>query len=131
MVFNPDDFASVNTSFSQVSDAQVVVWRGSGEWFTWTFAVDSYDEASHTIKFGRGGFQGAEGSNSGGRWYLEGLLELLDSPQEFYFDTTTNRLYFYANTSSGVPPSTEDMYFAPKLEEVCGVAVGERAAKYR
>lgn len=130
MTFNPADFPGVNTTFSNLEAAQLNAFRGAGEWFTWAFEVESYNAASHTFNFGRGGFQGAEGSSSGGRWYLEGIPELLDSPSEFYYDAANSLLYYWPNTTIGVPPPASDnLFYATTLEEVrLEVVDGENTA---
>ena len=131
VAFDAADFAGVNTSFSDLRAARVVAWRGSGEWYTWTFNLSSYDAANGNLTFGRGGFQGAEGSDSGGRWYLEGLLELLDAPGEFFFDSTAQKLYYYPNTTVGTPPPTGETLMATQRLEVRSavMATGSLSAK--
>lgn len=37
-----------------------------GHWGSWLFEVDDVDQASKTVSFGKGGFQEARGSKSGG-----------------------------------------------------------------
>ena len=60
------------------SGAVVTAWRGNGEWYTWQFHVDQYDPKTGNLTFGKGGFQGAEGSDAGGRWFIENVFEELD-----------------------------------------------------
>lgn len=95
---------------------------GNGAWYTFVFDMASYNAQTYNITFGRGGFQGGEGSDSGERYYLEGLPELLDAANEFYFDAGTGKLYYYSNTSTGTPPSANDLFYAPRLDEVSNVA---------
>lgn len=118
LVFDPTDFAGVNLTFSRLDAARVVAWRGSGEWFTWAWSVAAYDQDSLNVTLGRGGFQGGEGSNSGGRWLLEGILELLDAPGEYYYDNNTQALYYWPNTTTGTPPPASTALYATNLTEV-------------
>lgn len=61
------------------------------------FEVDK--EENGTLTWIKGGYQGAEGSDSGGSWYIENVREELDSPNEFFFDTATRELLYVFNTS--------------------------------
>ncbi|CAF4373485.1 unnamed protein product, partial [Adineta steineri] len=47
--------------------------------------------------FGRGGFQEARGSDSGGAFYISNIFEELDSPNEWFVDRHTRTLYFMPN----------------------------------
>ena len=79
----------------------------------------SKNETTTVIHFDAGGWQGgrnwqcknaqgrlsdcdgADKKLTGGNWYVEGVLEELDAPGEFYFDDETKLLYFY-------PPSAAE-----------------------
>lgn len=43
--------------------------------------------------FSRGGIQGGEGVTGGEAWYIENVMEELDSEREWFFDTPTSTLY--------------------------------------
>eukprot|EP01116_Phalansterium_solitarium_P022687 TRINITY_DN7582_c0_g1_i1.p1 TRINITY_DN7582_c0_g1~~TRINITY_DN7582_c0_g1_i1.p1 ORF type:complete len:924 (-),score=219.53 TRINITY_DN7582_c0_g1_i1:171-2942(-) len=104
---------------SKAPDAVVSAWRGDGEWFTWYWEVDAYDAGSGNFTFGRGGFQGAEGSDSGGRWFVENVIEELDYPREFFYDQAAQLLYFFMNASDPThpaPPPQTLSFEAPSLE---------------
>ena len=45
-----------------------------------------------SLFFGDGGFQGAEGHDTGAEWFVENVFEELDAPNEFYFDKAPNTL---------------------------------------
>ena len=49
---------------NQGEDARFFVWRPA-RWANWMFDVASYDKATNNFTFGRGGNQGARGSNQG------------------------------------------------------------------
>jgi len=42
------------------------------------------------LNFSKGGFQSARGSQNGGEFYLENLVEELDFATEFFHDTETD-----------------------------------------
>lgn len=46
-----------------------------------------------------GGFQGARGSNNGQEFFIENVLEELDAPNEFYYDSAAGELYLYFNAT--------------------------------
>jgi hypothetical protein len=71
----------------------------------WMFEVGDYDKATGNMSFGHGGFQGARGSNNGGDWFIENVMEELDNPGEFFFDESASKLYLYHN-GTGAPPAS-------------------------
>jgi hypothetical protein len=117
LYYRGSDLPNVDANFTRWNGAQAVVFRGAGEWFTWTFALAGYNHTNKTINFGRGGFQGAEGSDVGSRWWIEGVLELLDSPEEFFYDVDAGLLYYWPNTTAD-PPSEGEALYATVLEEL-------------
>ncbi len=52
-----------------------------------------------------GGQQEARGNKAGKEWYIENLLEELDSDREFFFDTDAKQLY-YKPANDSKPPAT-------------------------
>eukprot|EP00039_Didymoeca_costata_P030353 m.29160 g.29160 ORF g.29160 m.29160 type:complete len:811 (+) comp8070_c0_seq1:36-2468(+) len=76
---------------------------GANCWFTWMWEVDADQDGSLT--WTRGGFQGAEGADSGGVWYVENVMEELDYPREYFYDQPNQKLYYVQN-GTGAPPST-------------------------
>ena len=75
----PKKGALPHSPYKDVSEAQLFVWRPA-RWANWMFEVGQYDTASNNFTFGKGGFQGARGSNSGGDWFIENVMEELDNP---------------------------------------------------
>ncbi|CAF4335680.1 unnamed protein product, partial [Adineta steineri] len=69
----------------------------SGYWGSWIFEIASVNTSQNTIMFGRGGFQEARGSDSGGAFYISNIFEELDSPNEWFVDRHTRTLYFMPN----------------------------------
>ncbi|CAF0888441.1 unnamed protein product [Rotaria sp. Silwood1] len=68
-----------------------------GYWGNWVFEIASINSTKNTIMFGRGGFQKARGSGSGGAFYVANIFEEVDSPNEWFLDKDTRTLYFMPN----------------------------------
>jgi hypothetical protein len=84
------------SNWSKPSTGFVHTFHG-GFWGGWIFEIASSDSANNTIMFGRGGFQEARGSKSGGPFYVANIFEELDSPNEWFLDKDTRTLYFMPN----------------------------------
>jgi hypothetical protein len=98
------------------STAIAHVWHPY-HWSMWMYKVDSIDTDNNQINWSYGGFQGARGSyvtQGGGEWYLENALELLDSPNEYFYDTNSKQLYYFYNGTTSPPPT--DIYVATNLK---------------
>ncbi|CAB9517687.1 expressed unknown protein [Seminavis robusta] len=91
---------------SMQEDARIFVWRPA-RWANWMFRVGAYNNQTQHVTFGAGGNQGARGEKQGGDWFIENLLEELDSPNEFYYDPRTHKLYLWYNGTGAPPPDTE------------------------
>jgi len=87
-----------NAPYANPKNAVIQTWR-PGHWSSWMFEVDdeNYDPSSKTIKFSKGGFQGARGNKAGDEFYIENVFEELDSANEWFFNDSTRMLYFIAN----------------------------------
>jgi len=59
---------------------------------------------NYTYLFSTGGFQGARGDKVGEDFYIENVFEELDSPNEWFFNSTTQLLYLWYN-GTGAPPA--------------------------
>jgi hypothetical protein len=72
-------------------------------------ADDAGDAATSTVfSFASGGYQGSIGTpekGTSGEWYIENVIEELDAPTEWFYDTTTAKLYYIHNASVVEPPS--------------------------
>ena len=92
---------------TNISGSAVVhAWR-SLHWFSRAHEVASYDAQSSEFLFGRGGWQGAEGTTSDAEFYIEGVLEELDAAGEWFFNSSLRRLWLWHNASSGMPPPAD------------------------
>jgi hypothetical protein len=93
-----------------VAGAVVHSWR-AGRWFSWAFAVTaaSFSPAANTTTFNFslsvGGNQGSRGGDAGQEFFIEGVLDELDAPAEFFFDTAAKKLYLWANGTAGAAPA--------------------------
>ena len=93
--------------WSNVTEASV--WC-SGQWANigYTVAAAATNASEVNLTFANGGFQMAFGSADTGvckHFYLEGIVEALDSPGEFYHDVAGNRLYIVTNATEKPPSS--------------------------
>ncbi|KAK8797579.1 hypothetical protein WA158_005925 [Blastocystis sp. Blastoise] len=75
-----------------------------GYWGFWMFEMDTFERSEITagdahIKWTKGGYQEARGGSHGGNFFMENLFSELDSANEWYFDTKTQSLYWYPNST--------------------------------
>eukprot|EP01083_Nonionella_stella_P012567 35640_1 len=87
---------------SNVSSRGIVHTWQKAHWASWMFEIDKYDDESQSIVFGRGGFQGARGNDEGKEYYVENIFEEVDAPNEWFYNDSTQLLYYYKNGSSNV-----------------------------
>lgn len=94
-----------NTPYSSaiVGSAVVHAWRDS-HWFTRQHLVSGYNASNATFLFGLGGFQGGEGTDADNEFYVENIFEELDAPGEWFYNTSSQVLYYWHNASSGTLP---------------------------
>merc|ERR1712048_651355 len=92
------------------------VWRPS-RWANWMFTVDKYENGTFT--FGSGGNQGARGNDRGGDYFVENVLEELDHPGEFFFNSSTGELLLFFN-GTGAPASNMEV-IVPQLDVLINV----------
>ena len=97
---------SFSVNAGSVNIPQLNVWRAA-HWANWAFEIESFNNVTDTIMFGKGGYQGARGG-PGSDYFLENAIELLDVAGEWFFDASTSLLYYY-NNKTGAP--TSDMIF--------------------
>jgi len=69
--------------------------------------------------FSKGGFQGAEGTFVGDSFYIENVLEELDSPAEWYFNSSTQQLFLWYN-GTGAPPA-DTVFVATNLQVLVNI----------
>lgn len=122
------------------SGALLHVWRAQG-WYVNMFEIESHDVEHAAMTFAKqnghvkGGWQGGRGwqvnadkinSTNGdyllaGGWMIEGALELLDAPNEYFFDAATRTLYVWPNNTAVNGPSPAELnvtYVATQLHSL-------------
>jgi len=77
-------------------------------WYSNSFKVGSQNAVTKSFNFSLGGFGGGEGNPDGGEWYIENVLEELDSETEWFYDSTAQKLYYSPNATSS--PSPTDLF---------------------
>ncbi len=100
--------------------AIIQAWR-PGHWASWMFEVGAYDSKASTFTFSKGGFQGARGSDNGDEFYIENVMEELDSANEWFFDKSSKTLYFFYNDTSGKTPPNDTLYVVPVLKTLINI----------
>lgn len=98
---------------ASLSRALVHAMHGQG-WGNWVFGVAGVDHANSSLAFGRGGWQEARGDAAGGGFFIEGVLEELDAPGEWFHDWEGGVLY-YAVNGTGAPPPPPGALVAARL----------------
>lgn len=102
-----------NGPYTNAEDATMFVWRPA-RWANWMFDVANYDSETNNFTFGKGGNQGARGENSGGDFFIEGVMEELDYPGEFFYDKGTSQLYLFHNGTG--PPASDATIVVPQKQ---------------
>jgi hypothetical protein len=105
-----------NSPYKNVDEAVMFVWRPA-RWANWMFEMKDYDSSNGNFTFGKGGNQGARGSNGGGDFFIENVMEELDYPGEFFFDKASSSLYLYYN-GTGAPPASMTVVVPQKKQLV-------------
>lgn len=109
-----------NQPYENATGAVVQTWRPA-HWASWMFEVGDYDSSTGTFTFSKGGFQGARGNENGAEFFIENVMEELDSASEWYFDGSNKMLYFFYNASSGVHPPPNTTFVVPMLKTLLSV----------
>ena len=86
-----------NSPYKTLNGAIIQAWRKS-HWASWMFEVDSSKSTNNEIYFDYGGFQGARGG-TGQEFFIENVFEEVDYATEYFFNESTNTLYFVTNGS--------------------------------
>ena len=111
-----------NMPYKNPKGAVIQTWRPA-HWASWMFEVDDYQNGTFT--FSKGGFQGARGSNNGAEFYIENVMEELDSPNEWFFDEQSKILYFWYNASDGTKPPSDTLYVATQLKTLINIQASQ------
>lgn len=95
---------------SDISSLYAVVWPNGGGWYNWT---KNRKRITSVTGSGAGRIFNLESAvsytiNNGARYYLEGALEFLDAPGEYYYDRANGILKF-------IPPADIEMSSDTKI----------------
>jgi len=128
---SPDGFTYTDSllphaaNYSNPKGAVVQAWRCI-RWFTNLCLVDSIDKENQTIRFDPnvGCNQGGEGCVRFQDWWIENVMEELDSPEEWFFNETTKTLYFFFNNTQ---PSGNEQFVATKTKVLFNVSGSQDA----
>lgn len=102
--FEPSNFSDKVQDWSDPTTGYVFAFQGA-YWGSWWFEIEEVDKQQSEIHFGRGGFQEARGWATGGEWYVDNILEELDTPGEWFLDPHTRQLYYYPNNTQQLESS--------------------------
>ncbi|MBB5803383.1 hypothetical protein F4560_003151 [Saccharothrix ecbatanensis] len=120
--YNATDLAGI--SWSNLSGAGVNIWSGgSWDWFTDKTPITSVDATNSVIKLSESVRYPIK---SGSRYYVQGMLELLDAPNEYFYDSGSGYLYYYPE-SGDINSTTVIVPAVQKLISVTGASASARA----
>eukprot|EP00656_Telonema_subtile_P039161 TRINITY_DN4429_c0_g1_i1.p1 TRINITY_DN4429_c0_g1~~TRINITY_DN4429_c0_g1_i1.p1 ORF type:complete len:518 (+),score=96.96 TRINITY_DN4429_c0_g1_i1:1085-2638(+) len=107
----------------------------SGLWGGWQFQVS--DQKNGSLMFGYGGYQEARGSGIDKQHYfVENILEELDSPGEWFYDPVGSKMFFWPNGTTSwnemVAPVLSTIIRVQGAEgvEISGLGFTETRATY-
>lgn len=109
--YNAADLAGVD--FSNLSGASVQIWSGgTWEWFTDKTPISSVDTTNHVITLSQ---ETRYEIQAGSRYYIQGMLGLLDQPGEFHYDSASGYLYYWPqfgdiNSQTIIAPSLQQLF---------------------
>ena len=111
---------TILSEWKQYDGAVIQAWRRA-HWSSWMFALDKFDFETQRLTWSKGGFQGSRGG-PGSDWYADGVLEELDSPNEWYYDSIKQQLYFFYNATAGTPPPADMQFVATQRKVLFNVS---------
>ena len=87
-------------------------------------------KATTNFSFSAGAFQGSRGEDQGEDSFIENIFEELDYPTEWFYNETTQTLYFWNNATAGVPPPSDGSLVVPQTKWLFNIT-GTMAAPAR
>jgi len=114
-----------NAPWPSGSEEGIVNWWRGGHWFTLMAGLNA--SADGLIKLVGGANQGAEGNANPAEFFVEQLLDELDSELEFHLEVAPGggsaTLYYMPNASvpAGTPPPADTVLEAPTLSRLVSV----------
>ena len=108
-------------AWSSTAAAQLFVWSGSKwNWFTDTIPISSINTTTRQItptQTSRYWYYDHD-YTPGSRYYIQGVLDLLDQPGEFFLDSSAGYLYYWPRTT----PIGSQTIVAPLVKQLISVA---------
>jgi hypothetical protein len=108
-----------NSPYANPVGGVVQTWR-PGHWASWMYVVGSasFDATKNmtNMTFAAGGFQGSRGEDQGEDTFVENIFEELDYPSEWFFNESTQTLYYWHNATAGVPPPSDGALVAAQTK---------------
>eukprot|EP01084_Bolivina_argentea_P030680 56808_1 len=92
-----------NAPYDNVDGIVVHAWKPD-HWYTWAWDGGDYDRNTGALKFKKGGFQGGEGETKAWEWYIENIFEELNLGNEYFYNESTQYLYYYHNVTGKIAP---------------------------
>ena len=112
--YKKDDLKHI--SFSDITDANLCAWPwNERDWSRYTMDIEKVDKGTGVIDCT---FE-APSLGLGTRYYIEGMLELLDAEGEFHYDSDEKMLYYMPY--GGKDPNSECSVYAPKEVELINI----------
>eukprot|EP01084_Bolivina_argentea_P161071 280406_1 len=90
-----------NSPYINATYGVIQAWRPA-YWLSWMFEIGE-DFGMNYFKFKRGGFQGSRGNNIGEEFYIENVFEELDFPNEWFYNSSEQIIYFRNNETNKDP----------------------------
>jgi hypothetical protein len=123
-----DTGSSLAGRLPYATTSQLIVgsWR-LAHWYSWFFGVAAINGS--VLTFGEpgpigGGHQGGEGCEEGQEYFVQGVKEELDAPNEFWHDPVAGVLYLAPNASDagpdGSPPASLSLPFLHTFFSLAG-----------
>ena len=102
------DNGDKDLAHSGINATNAMTLLNIGSWITFAGTVEQHEPGANSFLFDLHQVPGAISFQpERNRYYLEDKLDLLDAPTEWFYDTTTNRLYLWPN--DGRNPSKRDV----------------------
>lgn len=111
-----------------LSGAQIYIWPGGRwAWFTDTIPITSVNPATRTFTLAHEARYPIYNSGTGSRFYVQGVLELLDAPGEFHYDAASGYLYYWPMDG----PAGEQEIVVPMVRRILSLEGGSAADPVR
>ena len=73
-------FLLPNAPYNNTKGGIISTWRPA-HWASWFFEIGEYDSNNMSMRFSKGGFQGARGDDMGDEFYIENIQKFIKKPK--------------------------------------------------